>query len=121
LTVGDAEIDSIIAKLVPMLDIVTDGKIPKGFAAIRFKSIDVKTEIHELDLTEEDHECGDMVCSCGSRAKMLIICGRRFGHEICASDKCKEKAIKSLHVQSENYETEKYQRLLERAIRWQTK
>lgn len=121
MSVGDPEIDAIIAKMIPVLRIVTDGKIPKGFTAIRFEAIDVQTKIEEFDLTEADFESGELYCQCGRQAVSLIGNGHRFSCVVCPSTECREKAMKLIHVRAENHETEKYQRLLERAIKWQTK
>ena len=116
----DSDLEPLVRLLMQRLDIIDEGKLNKGFSRIKFDFSDSDFTVTVSDFGEKAPDDDfDYLCVCGAPSVFLL---HGFGLGwYCGNKQCLDKISHNHFVLYDLDKTSKFQKLLERAIKWAQK
>ena len=117
----DSELEPLVRNLMDRLDIIDEGKLLKGFSRIKFDFSDSDFVVRVEDREKYKDDDFDYPCPvCGKQNSPLLIHGFDLSW-YCGDPVCLKRISHEHFVMWDLDKTSKFQKLLERAIKWAQK
>ena len=118
----DSDLEPLVRDLMVRLDIIDNGKLPKGYSRIKFDFSNSDFVVSVSDFGEKAGDDDfDYPCPvCGKINSPFLIHGFTLSW-YCGDSACLERISHEHFVMCDLDKTSKFQKLLERAIKWAQK